>query len=203
MMEAFNIFTSKVVPLPIKDVDTDQIIPATFLTSVSREGYGQNVFRNLRDADPQFVFNLDRYKDGQILLADYNFGCGSSREHAVWAILDAGIRVIIAKSFADIFSANSAKNGLLLIEMEPEVIDSLFAQASSKDINLTIDLPQQTVLLPDGEKFSFSYDAFRKHCLCNGLDDLDYILSYRDSINEFCQRFDAQWSLKTSTPEDS
>jgi 3-isopropylmalate/(R)-2-methylmalate dehydratase small subunit len=166
----------------MKNVDTDQIIPARYLTSVSREGYGQNVFRNLRDADPEFVFNLARYRNAKILLADSNFGCGSSREHAVWALVGAGIEVVVGKSFADIFTSNSAKNGLLLVELADSVVDDLFAQTARGDIELTVDLPNQTIVLPDGTKEEFQYDAFRKHCLCNGLDDVDYIMSYKEQI---------------------
>ena len=123
---------SKVVPLPMKDIDTDLIIPAQYLTSISRAGYGQNLFRRLKDGDPNFPFNLPKYKGAEILVADENFGCGSSREHAVWALRDAGIKAVVCKSFADIFYNNSAKNGLVLVKLPADVVDSMLA-AAAKD----------------------------------------------------------------------
>lgn len=184
-MEKFTTLKSKVVPLPLKDVDTDMIIPAQFLTSISREGFGENLFRRLRDQDPGFCLNQERYKGARILVADENFACGSSREHAVWALTGAGFRVVIAKSFADIFFSNSAKNGLLLIELPADVVDSLLAQASANDIELEVDLEVQKVRLADGTEQSFNYDPFRKHCLLNGLEDLDYLLSKSEGIARF------------------
>lgn len=186
-MRKFVKFTAKTIPLPIKDVDTDMIIPANFMTSVSREGYGKNLFRRLRDNDANFPFNLDKYRDGQILIADENFGCGSSREHAVWALDDWGIRAIIAKSFADIFSGNCGKNGLVLVELEATVVDQLLESATSGDYQVTIDLENQKVGLPDGSEHSFDYDPFRKHCILSGLDDIDYILSHKADIDTYRQ----------------
>lgn len=184
-MQPFKQVKSKVIPLPIKDVDTDMIIPAQFLTSISRDGYGQNLFRRLRDNDPSFPFNQDRYSGAEILVGDDNFGCGSSREHAVWALQGAGIKAVIAKSFADIFAGNSAKNGLLLVVLPEAVVDQLLEQGQSGQCTVEIDLEKQTVTTADGKQHSFSYDAFRKHCLLNGLDDIDYILSFRDEILSF------------------
>lgn len=186
-MDKFQTVTSKVIPLPMKDVDTDLIIPAQFLTSISREGYGQNLFRRLRDSDPEFPFNQEKYKGAAILAADSNFGCGSSREHAVWAILGGGIRVVIAKSFADIFYNNSAKNGLLLVTLPPDVVDEILAEARAADLELTVDLSSQTVTLKGDRQIKFQYEPFRKHCMLNGLDDIDYIRSYEKEINEFRQ----------------
>ncbi len=184
-MNRFISFIGEVIPLNLKNVDTDQIIPARYLTSVSREGYGENLFRNLKDKDPNFVFNLDKYKNASILLADSNFGCGSSREHAVWALCSAGIKVVIAKSFADIFFSNSSKNGLLLITLKEETIDSLFLESESRVISLGVNLENQVVTLQDGKTESFSYDPFRKHCLLKGLDDVDYILSHKEKIKDY------------------
>jgi 3-isopropylmalate/(R)-2-methylmalate dehydratase small subunit len=180
-MERFTTLRSKVVPLPIKDVDTDMIIPAQFLTSISREGYGQNVFRRLRDTDPNFPLSQERYKQASILVADSNFGCGSSREHAVWALLGAGIKAIIAKSFADIFYSNSAKNGLLLIVLPAQTVDAMIEESTQREFVVTIDLEDQTVTTDKGKLYSFDYDPFRKHCLLNGLDDIDYILAFQKS----------------------
>ncbi len=184
-MEKFKSITAKVMPLPMKDVDTDMIIPAQFLTSISREGYGQNLFRRLRDRDPQFPLNQEKYKDSGILVADSNFGCGSSREHAVWAILDAGFRVVIAKSFADIFYNNSAKNGLILVTLPSELVEDLLSKAISGQLSLTVDLESQKVSTSDSRTVSFDYDPFRRHCILNGLDDIDYILSMKEDIAQF------------------
>ena len=184
-MQKFEVFSSKVIPLPMKDVDTDLIIPAQYLTSISREGFGQNLFRRLRDTNPDFPFNKEEYKNAHVLVVDSNFGCGSSREHAVWALVDAGIKVILSKSFADIFFNNSLKNGLLPITLEGPLIDQILAQAAKSDYIVTIDLANQTVKLPDGTSASFSFDSFRKHCLLNGLDDINYILSHQDDLTTF------------------
>jgi 3-isopropylmalate/(R)-2-methylmalate dehydratase small subunit len=164
------------------------IIPAQFLTSISREGFGQNLFRRLRDADPNFAFNQRRFAGASILVAGSNFGCGSSREHAVWALAGAGIKVVIAKSFADIFYSNCAKNGLLLVVLPEPVIDRLLKEADQADLELTVSLENQKVTLPNGELFEFDYDPFRKHCLLNGLDDIDYILSMKEEIRAFRQK---------------
>lgn len=184
-MDRFTSIKSKVVPVPLNDIDTDLIIPAQFLTSISREGYGENLFRRLRDTDTNFPFNLDQYRGAQVLIAGANFGCGSSREHAVWAIVGAGIKVVIAKSFADIFFNNSGKNGLVLVTLPEAQVDRLLAEAQANGLEVTVDLEKQTVCLPSGETFSFAYDEFRKHCVLNGLDDVDYILSHKDKIAEF------------------
>lgn len=187
-MEAFKNVTSQIIPLPIKDVDTDMIIPAQFLTSIDRGGYGENLFRRLRDADPDFVLNKKEFLDAKILLAGSNFGCGSSREHAVWALLGWGIRVVIAESFADIFFGNSAKNGLVLIELAKDHIEELFSLAKNSQNKVTVDLAAQKIVLSNNQQIGFSFDSFRKHCILNGLDDLDYILSHKEKIDTFFSR---------------
>ncbi|NLF25392.1 MAG: 3-isopropylmalate dehydratase small subunit [Deltaproteobacteria bacterium] len=184
-MQKFTPVNSRIIPLPMKNVDTDMIIPAGFMTSVSREGYGQNLFRRLRDQDPNFPFNLEKYKGAQILAADENFGCGSSREHAVWALCSWGIRAVIAKSFADIFHGNAGKNGLALIKLPEQVVDQILREAQEGDCYATIDLESQTVTLSEGSVHSFDYDPFVKHCLLSGLDDIDYIRSHQDKIDVF------------------
>ena len=184
-MEKFKTFKSKVCPVNYSNVDTDMIIPAQYLTSTSKKGYGENLFRRMRDEIKDFSLNLDKYKGAQILVADDNFGCGSSREHAVWALADWGFKVVIAKSFSDIFFSNSAKNGLLLITLSEDVVNSTLEKSSTEDLELTIDLEQQKVIFEDAVEYSFEYDAFRKHCLSEGLDDIDYILSSKDVINKF------------------
>ena len=184
-MDKFEKLKSKVVPLPMTDVDTDLIIPAQFLTSISREGYGQNLFRRLRDNDPNFPFNLERFKNAAILVAGENFGCGSSREHAVWALAGAGIKAVIAPSFADIFFSNSAKNGLVLVTLPAAQVERMLVEAQAGEFEVTVDLESQSVTLPSGETFKFEFDQFRKHCILNGLDDIDYILSFKDKVAEF------------------
>lgn len=195
-MEKFKSITAKVMPLPIKDIDTDMIIPAQFLTSVSREGYGENLFRRLRDQDAQFPINMPKYKDAGIMLTDSNFGCGSSREHAVWAILDAGFKVVISKSFADIFYSNAAKNGLVLVTLPEETVDDLLFEAKGKELILTVNLESQQVQ-NGSQSYSFNYDAFRRHCILNGLDDIDYILSAKNEIADFRKKQSTKQHVST------
>lgn len=196
-MDKFKTIKSRVIPLAMKDVDTDLIIPAQFMTSISRDGYAQNVFRRLRDKDPQFPFNQEKYKDARIMAVDENFGCGSSREHAVWALTGAGIRVIIGKTFADIFSSNAAKNGLLLVTLPAMVVDRVLADAKNEEYTVTVDLENQVVTFPDGENLAFEYEPFRKHCLINGLDDIDYIGSFAQDIEQFCKKQEKEWAFST------
>lgn len=199
-MEPFISVTSIAAPVAIKDVDTDMIIPAQYLTSISREGFGPNLFIRLRNSRPDFFLNQPRYKDAKILIADSNFGCGSSREHAVWALLGAGIRVVIAPSFADIFSGNSAKNGLLLVSLPEETVRQLLTQAAASDLKIAVDLELQKVSTEDGRSWSFDYDPFRKHCLINGLDDLEYLRSRLDQIQAKRNDLKTNWFYSTLTP---
>lgn len=196
-MESFRTITSKVIPLPMKDVDTDLIFPAQFLTSISRDGCEQHLFKRLRDKDPNFPFNNEKYKGAQILVVDENFGCGSSREHAVWAICGAGIKVIIGKSFADIFYSNAAKNGLLLITLPVAIVDKMLVAANEDGYTVEVDLEKQTVTLVDGEKAYFEYEPFRKHCLLNGLDDIEYIRTYEGDIDTFRSKQNQEWAFST------
>ena len=170
-MKAFETITSGAIPLPMNDVDTDMIIPAQYLTRTGKQGYGEFVFKGLRASDPNFPFNQPPYQKSEILLSGFNFGCGSSREHAVWALQQFGIHVIIAESFSDIFFNNAGKNGLLLIQFDKETIQQL---AQSKE--LTVDLENQCVTAEAGT-FTFDYDPFRKSCLLEGYDDMDYLLN--------------------------
>lgn len=179
----------KMIPLCMNDVDTDLIIPAQYLTAVSRKGYGQHLFKRLRENHPDFIFNQPKFKDANVLVTQSNFGCGSSREHAVWALQEAGIQVVIAISFADIFFSNSAKNGLLLIQMEEKKIQHLMKYASKENSSIEIDLEKQTIHFSEThESYDFSFDPFRKHCLLNGLDDLDYLLSHLSDIESYENR---------------
>ncbi len=199
-MKAFRHLDGLVVPLDRPNVDTDAIIPKQFLKSIRRSGFGPNLFdewryldhgepgmdNSKRPVNPDFVLNEKRYQGAQILLGRENFGCGSSREHAPWALEDYGIRAIIAPSFADIFYNNCFKNGLLPIVLDEKIVDRLFREAFEEEgYRLLIDLDSQTVKTPSGEKLAFEVDAFRKHCLTEGLDDIGLTLIHRDEIRAF------------------
>lgn len=199
-MEKFHTVTGLVAPLDRANVDTDAIIPKQFLKSIKRSGFGQNLFDEWRYLDhgepgmdptkrqlnPEFVLNQPRYQGAQILLARANFGCGSSREHAPWSLQDFGFRVIIAPSFADIFFNNCFKIGLLPIILDAAVLDHLFEEVkSTAGYRLTVDLQKQTVITPKSEAFSFAVDAFRKHCLVNGLDEIGLTLQHTEKIKQF------------------
>jgi len=199
-MEKFTLLNGLVVPLDRANVDTDAIIPKQFLKSIKRSGFGPNAFdewRYLDHGEPgmdnsnrlinkDFVLNQPRYQGAQILLARENFGCGSSREHAPWALADYGFRVIIAPSFADIFFNNCFKNGLLPIRLDATQVDNLFKAVEAHiGYQLVIDLEKQTISAPDGTVYPFEVDAFRRHCLLNGLDDIGLTLQHVDEIAAF------------------
>lgn len=209
-MEKFTKFEAVVAPLDRANVDTDLIIPKQFLKSIKRSGFGPNLFDELRYLDegqpgqdcsarpvnPDFVLNKPRYKGAGILLARRNFGCGSSREHAPWALTDFGFRTVLAPSFADIFFNNSFKNGLLPIVLSEVIIDDLFkAVEASEGYQLTVDLANQHIIKPDGSIIDFDVDPFRKHCLLEGLDDIGLTLQDADAIEEYeaKRRQEAPW----------
>jgi 3-isopropylmalate/(R)-2-methylmalate dehydratase small subunit len=202
-MEKFTTLQALVVPLDRPNVDTDAIIPKQFLKSIRRSGFGPNLFDEWRYLDhgepdqdnsgrplnPDFALNQARYQGARILLGRENFGCGSSREHAVWALEDYGFRVVIAPSFADIFFNNCFKNGVLPFVLDAEKVDTLFkAVEATPGYTLTVDLRAQTVTTPAGEVFGFEVDAFRKHCLLEGLDDIGLTLQHADAIRAYEQR---------------
>ncbi|WP_324691954.1 3-isopropylmalate dehydratase small subunit [Cobetia sp. D5] len=202
-MEKFIRQQGLVAPLDRANVDTDLIIPKQFLKSIKRTGFGPNLFDELRYLDegyigqdiskrplnPDFVLNQPRYAGASVLLARRNFGCGSSREHAPWALTDFGFRVVIAPSFADIFYNNSFKNGLLLITLDEDTVDRLFKEAEAVEgYRLDIDLEAQAVITPSGESIPFEVDNFRKHCLMEGLDDIGLTLKDQDAIDSFEKR---------------
>ena len=190
-MDAFNRLDAKVAPLPLANIDTDQIIPKQFLKTVEREGLAKGLFYDLRfDGEgklkPDFVLNRPEYKGAGVLVAGDNFGCGSSREHAPWALLQYGFQAVIAPSFADIFFTNSFKNGLLLIRLDAKTVDKLFKEAEVQPgYRLAIDLEEQSVTTPGGESITFDIDPFRKHCLMNGLDEIGLTLEHADAIKRF------------------
>jgi 3-isopropylmalate/(R)-2-methylmalate dehydratase small subunit len=190
-MDAFTTLTGIAAPLPLINVDTDMIIPKQFLKTIQRSGLGKNLFDEMRyDTDgneiPDFVLNRPAYRDAQILVAGDNFGCGSSREHAPWALLDFGIRCVIAPSFADIFFNNCFKNGILPIALPQEQVDLLMTDArNGANARLTVDLDSQTITRPDGSTISFEVDAFKKHCLLNGLDDIGLTMEKAAAIDAF------------------
>ncbi len=202
-MDKFEKMTAVVAPLDRSNVDTDAIIPKQFLKSIQRSGFGPNAFDEWRYLDhgepgmdnskrpinPDFVLNQSRYQGANILLARKNFGCGSSREHAPWALLDYGFRVIIAPSFADIFFNNCFKNGILPIVLDEAKVDQLFKEVeASEGYQLTVDLEAQTITTPGGEEMAFDVDEFRKHCLINGLDDIGLTLQHVDDIKAYEER---------------
>lgn len=199
-MEKFETLTGIVMPLDRPNVDTDAIIPKQFLKSIKRSGFGPNLFDDWRYLDqgepgmdnsdrpvnPDFVLNQPRYQGAQVLVVRENFGCGSSREHAPWALLDYGFRVIIAPSFADIFYNNCFKNGILPIVLDAAQVDQLFKQVEAEEgYQFTVDLAAQTITTPAGEIISFEIDEFRKHRLLNGLDDIGLTLQHVDDIRAY------------------
>ncbi len=187
-MQKIKSITSHVVPLLLDDVDTDQIIPARFLKTIAQDGLGEHLFTDWRyhqdgSPNPGFVLNQPHVAGAQILLAGANFGCGSSREHAPWALIEWGIHAVIALSFADIFRSNSLKNGLIPVELNARM-QSEIAQAVQQDptVHVTVDLFAKTVCLPDGRTASFAIDPFARHCLLDGIDQLGYLLSFSERI---------------------
>ena len=190
-MTPFTTLTGIAAPLPKANVDTDQIIPARFLKTIKRTGLGQHLFANFRYDEagaekPDFVLNQAPYRNAEILVAFENFGCGSSREHAPWALLDFGIRCVIAPDFADIFHNNSFKNGILPVKLPREVCEALMEDARlGGNARLTVDLQRQVVVRPSGEEIPFEVDAFRRHCLLNGLDDIAQTLTHTPAIDAY------------------
>jgi 3-isopropylmalate/(R)-2-methylmalate dehydratase small subunit len=208
-MKSFTVLKGLVAPMDRANVDTDLIIPKQFLKSIKRSGFGPNLFDELRYLDegqpgqdcsnrpinPDFPLNHARYQGASVLLARENFGCGSSREHAPWALEDYGFSCVIAPSYADIFFNNCFKNGVLPIVLDAGIVAELFDEMyASEGYTLTVDLPKQVVIKPDGTEIAFEVDAFRKHCLINGLDDIGLTLQSQDAIKDYEQR------LRVSSP---
>jgi len=201
-MQVFSVEKGIVIPLDRPNVDTDAIIPKQFLKSIQRSGFGPNLFDEWRYLDlgepgkdcsnrplnEKFELNQARYQGGTILLARENFGCGSSREHAVWALDDFGIRVIIAPSFADIFFNNTSKNGILAIQLDENIVERLFSDVKAETgYQLTVDLQAQLITMNNGDTVPFEIDPFKKHCLLNGLDDIGLTLQHTDDIQRYEQ----------------
>ena len=190
-MEKFTKLTGVAAPLPMINVDTDKIIPARFLKTIKRTGLGPSLFEAIRfkadgSEDPNFVLNKPAYRKAQILITGTNFGCGSSREHAVWALLDFGIRCVIASEFADIFHNNAPKNGILCIKLPQNVVDELMKDAEKgENARLTVDLEAQQITRPTGETIPFKVDPFTRDCLLNGLDDIGLTLKKATEIKSF------------------
>jgi 3-isopropylmalate/(R)-2-methylmalate dehydratase small subunit len=187
----FNTIVSTCVPIPVENIDTDQIIPARYLKATSREGFGENLFRDWRylpngDPNPEFVLNIPAFT-GRILVTEKNFGSGSSREHAAWAIYDYGFRVVVSSSFADIFCNNALNNGLLPVKVSPPFLRYLFEEVMrNPGTNVKIDLVKQEISIPDRRKSErFDINPYKKNCLVNGYDDIDYLLSIKEEIIEF------------------
>ncbi|HEY3341088.1 MAG TPA: 3-isopropylmalate dehydratase small subunit [Anaerolineae bacterium] len=190
-MSEFTSLTSKIVPLPNENVDTDQVIPARFLKVTDKSGLGDNLFADWRyypdgSPNPDFILNQPEMKGRQILLAGDNFGCGSSREHAPWALMGYGFRAVISTSFADIFRNNSLKNGLLPIKVDKDTHAQLFSLLEEEpDMELAIDLKTQTLTLPDGRRVQFPIDGFSRACLLNGVDEIGYVQNMEDKIASY------------------
>ncbi len=199
-MEKFTTLDGVAAPFPMIDCDTDRIIPARFLKTIKRTGLGKNLFNDIRYGQDgaeiaDFVLNKPAYREAKLLVAGANFGCGSSREHAPWALADFGITCVIAPSFADIFYNNSFKNGMLPITLPQETVDKLMRDAENgENARLSVDLEKQRITRPDGEVIDFEIDAFRKHCLLNGLDDIGLTMQKVDKIAAF------EGSAKVSQP---
>ena len=195
-MEAYTTLSGMAAPLDKINVDTDQIIPKQFLKKIERTGFGVHLFHDWRylddagtEANSEFVLNFPRYQGSQILLTRENFGCGSSREHAPWALQDYGFKCVISSSFADIFFSNCRKNGILAVVLRPEEVQTLFAEVEvNEGYQLSIDLPLQTVTTPEGQKFSFEMDPFAKNCLLEGLDDIGWTLQFEQNIKDYEQQ---------------
>lgn len=188
-MEKFNKVVSTAVPMPIEDIDTDQIIPARFLKATSRDGFGDNLFRDWRyvkgdEPKKDFVLNDSTYS-GEILVAGRNFGCGSSREHAAWSLYDYGFKVVVSSFFADIFKGNALNNGLLPVQVSEEFLQELLATVKANpSTEITVDLPSQTISF-DGKSDSFEVNSYKKECLLNGYDDIDYLVSIKNEIEAY------------------
>ncbi len=185
-MEPIITFTAKAVALPVENIDTDQIIPARYLKATSKEGMAEGLFRDWRDHDPDFVLNQPEAAGAQILVAGNNFGCGSSREHAPWALQSYGFKAIVSTYFADIFRNNALKNGLLPITVDEETYHQLISMCEEDpETALTIDLEKQQLLLPEGQTVGFPIDGFSKHCLLNGVDQMGFLLQQEDDISAY------------------
>jgi 3-isopropylmalate/(R)-2-methylmalate dehydratase small subunit len=189
-MEKFTTIQSTAVPLAIEDIDTDQIIPARFLKATTRDGFGDNLFRDWRYDDqnnpkPDFILNNAAYS-GKVLVAGKNFGCGSSREHAAWAIADYGFKVVVSSFFADIFKGNALNNGLLPVVVSEDFLQELFREITAKNTEINVDLGNQKItILSTGRSESFEINAYKKTCMINGYDDIDYLLSMKEAIEAY------------------
>ncbi len=211
MMDSFTTLTAVAAPLPLANVDTDKIIPARFLKTIKRSGLGVHLFDTLRfdpqgNERPEFVLNQEPYRTAQIIIAHENFGCGSSREHAPWALLDFGIRCVIAPDFGDIFFNNCFKNGILPLRLPRAVCDQLIDDAKlGGNARLTVDLERQVVVRPNGEEIRFEIDPFRKHLLLNGLDDIGQTMQHVGAIDAFeaKRRTEQPWAPSIAPPEDA
>jgi 3-isopropylmalate/(R)-2-methylmalate dehydratase small subunit len=205
-MQAFTILTGIAAPLPMANVDTDKIIPARFLKTIERSGLGIHLFDTLRYDDsgaerPDFILNQQFYRNAQILIAHENFGCGSSREHAPWALLDFGIRCVIAPDFADIFHGNCFKNGILPITLPREICDQLMADARlGGNARLTVDLARQMVVRPNGEEIRFETDPLRRRMLLEGMDEIGQTLAHNDAISAFETRQKQEYDWIAAIP---
>ncbi len=190
-MEKFKSFTGVAAPMPAQNIDTDKVIPARFLKTIQRKGLGKNLFNDMRyntdgSEKENFVLNQPAYRNAEVLVVGDNFGCGSSREHAPWALNDFGIKCLIGTDFADIFFSNSSKNGMLLIKLPKDIVDQLMEDAKlGANARLSVNLENQTITRPNGDVVNFDVDPFKKHCLLNGLDDIGLTMGHKGDIDGF------------------
>ena len=190
-MDKFQTFTCVAAPMPAQNIDTDKVIPARFLKTIERKGLGKHLFNDMRyngdgSENEDFILNKAAYRGAEVLVVGNNFGCGSSREHAPWALNDYGVKCLIGTDFADIFFNNSFKNGMLLIKLPKEIVDELMEDAQlGANARLTVNLEDQTITRPNGEVIKFDVDPFKKHCLLNGLDDIGLTMGNKDQIDGF------------------
>ena len=183
-MQTFDTFSSRTIQIDMKDIDTDIIIPAAYLKVTTKEGLGENVFHNLRKDNPHFPMDRKEFKNARIVVAGPNFGCGSSREHAPWALKDAGIDVVISSEFADIFKGNAEKNGILLVKLDEEIVNTLLHPENELS-EITVNLEEQKIIDLNGTEYSFDISSFSKKRFLKNMSDLDYLLEYAPDIREF------------------
>lgn len=197
-----NWIHSQILPIELTDIDTDMVIPAQFMTTVRKEGLGQYAFLRVREQNPDFIMNRAKYQEAKIMVVGANFGCGSSREHAAWALRDWGIQAVLAPSFADLFYNNALKNQILPILLPEMIIEKIFDdEKTSLHYLIEISLEKQQVNLPTGEVLTFDIDPYRKMCLLKGMDDLDYLLSKTESIKKYMDRHPPLYNISSIKTE--
>jgi len=194
------VLTSQIIPIPRKDIDTDLIIPAEFLTTTEKKGLGEKLFYRIRKLEPNFPLNIEKYQQAKIIVAGENFGCGSSREHAAWALSDWGIKAIIAPSFADIFYSNTLKNGIILIPISQDIINHIISEEKKNNhYKIELNLHEQTITLPDKKIIGFKIDPYRKETIIKEIDDLEYLLQNMKEIEQYDKNHSSKIFFQTNS----